>query len=221
MVSQIRAIETEWRGCLFRSRLEARWAVYFEALCIDWEYEPEGFVLDDGRQYLPDFLLHGIEGRGGPDLYVEVKGHMSEHDMEKVRGFAEHRPIYIVGSIPYDGQHDGKHWFALMEEACYKWPYPYNFETVDGDHFGAFLGVDAFGRPRLFGDDGTYLADAHEWANSAALCAAKQARFEHRERPEDAMGFTAAIEAVRTARVERRPFDKSSMFNQATEFKED
>ena len=201
-MSQIKAIETEWRGCLFRSRLEARWAVYFEALCIDWEYEPEGFVLDDGKQYLPDFLLHGIEGRGGPDLYVEVKGHMSERDMKKVRGFAEHRPIYIVGSIPYDGQHDGKHWFALMEEACYKWPYPYNFETVDGD-------------------DGTYLADAHEWANSAALCAAKQARFEHRERPEDAMGFTAAIEAVRTARVERHPFDKNSMFDQVTEFKED
>lgn len=219
-MSQIRPIETEWRGCRFRSRLEARWAVYFEALCIDWEYEPEGFVLDDGKQYLPDFLLHGIEGRGGPDLYVEVKGHMTQRDMEKVRGFSRHKPIYIVGNIPYDGQR-GNQWFTLMEKASYEWPYPYNFEFIDGDNFGAFLGVDAHGAPRLFGDDGSYLCDSHERANNAALCAAKQARFEHRERPEESMGFSPAQEAVHMARVQTLPFDKGSMFDQTTEFKED
>jgi hypothetical protein len=197
----VRAIETEWHGCRFRSRLEARWAVYFEALLIDWEYEPEGFVLDDGTYYLPDFLLHGLDGkgRGGPDLYVEVKGRMSERDYRKVKEFAKHEQIYIVGDIPYCG--DGRQWYEYMSERAYEWPYPYNLETVDGDPFGGYLGVDNEGRPTLFGDDSNYLRDAHEWAMNAAIDAAKQARFEHGERPEDAWGFSEAQRAVRHARL--------------------
>lgn len=72
----IRAIETRYAGCHFRSRLEARWAVFFDTANIRWEYEPEGF--EDTRwsdendcsptRYLPDFYL--------PDTstWVEVKG---------------------------------------------------------------------------------------------------------------------------------------------------
>jgi hypothetical protein len=66
-VTTIKAIETKYAGCRFRSRLEARWAVFFNAMGIAWEYEPEGFVVD-GRPYLPDFLLP--ESR----TWVEVKG---------------------------------------------------------------------------------------------------------------------------------------------------
>jgi len=61
----MRAIETRYAGHLFRSRLEARWAVCFDALGIPWEYEPEGYWLDNGP-YLPDFRLWG-------QLHVEVK----------------------------------------------------------------------------------------------------------------------------------------------------
>lgn len=53
----MRAIDTRYAGRLFRSRLEARYAVLFDALGIKWDYEPEGFVLDDGSRYLPDFWL--------------------------------------------------------------------------------------------------------------------------------------------------------------------
>jgi hypothetical protein len=41
----LRPIETHYRGCRFRSRIEARWAVFFDALGIKWSYEPEGFSL--------------------------------------------------------------------------------------------------------------------------------------------------------------------------------
>ena len=63
----MKAIQTEYKGYLFRSRLEARWAVFFDACGIRWEYEPEGIVLSDGSFYLPDFYL--------PDFhcYFEVK----------------------------------------------------------------------------------------------------------------------------------------------------
>ena len=64
----IKAIETLYHGCLFRSRKEARLAVLLDYLHIRWEYEPEGYEFDNGARYLCDFLL--------PDdsLWVEVKG---------------------------------------------------------------------------------------------------------------------------------------------------
>lgn len=49
-------IETAYAGCRFRSRLEARWAVFFDALGVPWEYEPQGYSLPSGP-YLPDFRL--------------------------------------------------------------------------------------------------------------------------------------------------------------------
>jgi hypothetical protein len=65
----IRAIETLYRGCRFRSRLEARWAVFFQTLGVPWHYEPEGFVLSTGEWYLPDFLVH-LKDRS---MWVEIK----------------------------------------------------------------------------------------------------------------------------------------------------
>lgn len=56
-MSEFKAVQTEYKGYLFRSRLEARWAVFFDALGIEWEYESEGVVLSNGTQYLPDFYL--------------------------------------------------------------------------------------------------------------------------------------------------------------------
>lgn len=69
MTATIKAIETSYRGYRFRSRLEARWAVFFDVLDTHWEYEPEGFVLSDGSCYLPDFWLPNVR-RGS---WAEVK----------------------------------------------------------------------------------------------------------------------------------------------------
>lgn len=79
----IRAIETTYRGVRFRSRLEARWAVFLDELGIDWEYEPQGYKLSDGTYYLPDFWLPKFN-RG---VYVEVKPFGG--DLSKARSFAE------------------------------------------------------------------------------------------------------------------------------------
>ncbi len=43
------ALETMYRGVVFRSRLEARWAVFFDWMYIRWEYEKEGVDLHVGR----------------------------------------------------------------------------------------------------------------------------------------------------------------------------
>lgn len=52
----IKPIETLYKGYRFRSRLEARWAVFFDELGIEYQYEPQGFEFD-GERYLPDFFL--------------------------------------------------------------------------------------------------------------------------------------------------------------------
>ena len=67
----MRAIETIYRGYKFRSRLEARWAVFFDAIGIKWEYELEGFVID-GVKYLPDFYLPILKA------WIEIKPFMPD-----------------------------------------------------------------------------------------------------------------------------------------------
>lgn len=53
----IKPIETYYNGYRFRSRLEARWAVFFDALGVKYEYETEGYHFESGINYLPDFYL--------------------------------------------------------------------------------------------------------------------------------------------------------------------
>ncbi|MEU5197276.1 hypothetical protein AB0G86_25045 [Streptomyces scabiei] len=76
----IKAIETAYAGCRFRSRLEARWAVAFDHMGIPWEYEPEGFEVGyseyGGDYYLPDFYLPQTK------TWVEVKGSADAFDFQ-------------------------------------------------------------------------------------------------------------------------------------------
>ncbi len=64
----IKPIETRYRGFRCRSRLEARWMVFFDHLGIEYHYEPEGFDLGELGYYLPDFWLPQVE------MWAEVKG---------------------------------------------------------------------------------------------------------------------------------------------------
>lgn len=76
MLSTIKAIETVYpwpNGPRYRSRLEARWAVFFDTLGIKYEYEKEGYTLKSGR-YLPDFWLPQVS------MWAEVKPIEFEYD---------------------------------------------------------------------------------------------------------------------------------------------
>lgn len=71
------AIETIYNGFKFRSRLEARWALFFDTIGIKYQYECEGFKkmdLSDKNYiyYLPDFYLPESK------TWVEVKGDKNE-----------------------------------------------------------------------------------------------------------------------------------------------
>lgn len=110
--NEIKPIETEYNGYRFRSRLEARWAVFFDQIGMKYNYELEGYSLSDGSMYLPDFYL--------PDCnyYVEVKG-MSDHlldDIAKLKRFVldKKTAVIILSNIPYDPDSKGLFWFPIQ-----------------------------------------------------------------------------------------------------------
>lgn len=64
-------IQTRYKGYNFRSRLEARYAVFLDALGLRWEYELEGFQLPSGW-YLPDFKVQMPQLLPG-HFWLEIK----------------------------------------------------------------------------------------------------------------------------------------------------
>ncbi len=64
----MRSLPTIYRNNYFRSRTEARHALFMDALGEKWDYETVGFDLDDGDKYMPDFWLPRL------NMYLEIKG---------------------------------------------------------------------------------------------------------------------------------------------------
>ena len=96
-IGTIKPIETAYQGYRLRSRLEARWAVFFDELPIPWQYELEGFDPGDGVNYLPDFYLPVH------DAFVEVKSALaalSRHEWEKMARLMPHKNLLLVAGLP-------------------------------------------------------------------------------------------------------------------------
>lgn len=109
----IQAIETSYAGCRFRSRLEARWAVFFDHLGIAWRYEQEGYELPSGR-YLPDFVIKASQLGNNGEIFVEVKGMLdAKQHVRLIRAALELPPIsrygppfpqmLVLGNVPRPG----------------------------------------------------------------------------------------------------------------------
>ena len=187
----MKPLETEYKSYKFRSRLEARWAVFFDACDVKWEYEPEGFDLGEGLYYLPDFLLHDVLIRDSDlpqDLWVEVKGRMTEQDAKKIIKFANvhcaedvvDNPILVVTNIP-----DGDDIWDLMDymrDLAYEGNDLafFNLWTIDGDWFGAFPVINKQGRLVIEDDNCRCAGDRDDKATENAYKLARQARFKHK-----------------------------------------
>lgn len=96
-MERVKAIETQYNGYRFRSRLEARWAVFFDSYGIDYEYELEGFELGNGLRYLPDFYIPSLS------VFVEIKPNqqLSMTELRKIDAFAvggDKHLVLVMGS---------------------------------------------------------------------------------------------------------------------------
>lgn len=93
----MRAINTLYNGNYHRSRLEARWAVYFKTLGIEYEYEVEGYSTKNFN-YLPDFYFPKLK------FYGEVKrADFGDEDVERWSEFAKEidKPLVIFEGLPH------------------------------------------------------------------------------------------------------------------------
>jgi hypothetical protein len=164
--AKFKAIDTSYDGYLFRSRLEARWAVLFHALGITYEYEREGYDLGPDGWYLPDFWLpypdrlnwDRIPGAGH---WLEIKGQFpTEAELDKLQALAKltNHTSYLAYGLP------GEHflYFAHRSGRC-GWM---TYDMEDATLFPLFV---LCGR----------LADANRSQLLDAIQQAKQARFKH------------------------------------------
>ena len=124
-----KAIKTNYDGCRFRSRLEARWAVFLNEIQVDWDYEPEGFLVNVGNAklpWLPDFRLENGQ-------LVEVKGDLNEEQMVRLillaTGAAQcgnDSDVVILGRIP---KYRSARWPVQLHSHDGLWALPWDLMT--------------------------------------------------------------------------------------------
>jgi len=104
-----KALVTKYNGYNFRSRLAARWAVFFDTVGIDYVYESQQYDLADGLTYVPDFYLQrGIrflgEEKPRQDVWVTVLRDVDLPDdvREQVVGFVQEtgKNVLLMGGAP-------------------------------------------------------------------------------------------------------------------------
>ena len=160
----VKPIQTTYAGYRFRSRLESRWAVFFDTLHIKWEYEPEGFQTKYGF-YLPDFYLSEI------GCYAEVK--------PQYFTVAQYQRCAVLprGCLLLDQPHPTARPYYLA--GCSESYSPYTPEPDSGFGWFVFIMSQDKRRPWLmFGED---YAKSFRRFELEAENAAKAARFEYGE----------------------------------------
>ncbi len=174
----MKAIETVYNGYRFRSRLEARWAVFFDVLGIQYEYEKEGFEFDDGTKYLPDFWLPQV------NVWAEVKPKpLTDEEIRKcvLLYAATGEPCMALEGLPNFKEYD------------YIYPPGALFDNPTMVRLPHTIGTGYLDEHRFFcqgypdENDHSYFDNysSLKWGDqrfTAAVIAAKSARFEHGER---------------------------------------
>lgn len=175
---EIKAIETVYKGYRFRSRLEAKWAFYFDVLGVEWLYEAEGFDLGPLGYYLPDFLFPGwgCWGEVKPSAFTEDEYNKCAALAPKcllLEGMPDHKLYYLTGhtgGAVYDDELDDS---ISLEDS-------YQFYLSGENYWRIHLPSSAI-KKRLWYSFGE---DISSYYPNPAVGYAKQARWEHGEQPE-------------------------------------
>ena len=195
-----KAIEVKWHGCRFRSKLEAQWAIVFECIGLEWAYEPMGYKLGNGLWYMPDFLVAGLVGVGDGWTFVEVKGKMRDIDRSKIDEFSKHYPLYVVGEVPYTDPFGSQH-RAFGRDTCFHSLSRIFVERSAGVIESGAIGVGRDGMPEIVPE---WDWNGDEQATRLAFLAARYARFDHGETPEQQQEFRDAQRRIQQLKTESK-----------------
>lgn len=192
MSKTIKPIETMYRGYRMRSRLEARWATFFDSLGILWKYEVDGFNID-GRNYLPDFFLPYMpQQHQGWGFWVEIKPvPLSSEQIKLIDGLAKatgHRAYAICGD-PWQEQYTVSVFQHYRDAAPASVPLLtgqfYEQHTIIDCKSHFEFGIWSGGKKFQFAAAEAYERTETLGHLSHAFGRARQARFEHNERERD------------------------------------
>ena len=180
----MKPIQTFYKGYCFRSRLEARWAIFLDALNAKWSYEVEGFDVD-GIWYLPDFWVHDW------NVWIEIKGKAAseeEHRKCELLARASGKSVLLVVGEPWSQNDKNEYDVTLYESENFDRSGTTGWEFGEGRRCSEeiWLVSDVYGaftlRPVTHErDDGYPLSGSYAGTIIAALASARSARFEHGE----------------------------------------
>jgi hypothetical protein len=165
----MRPIQTSYRGYFFRSRLEARWAVFFDSLKIKWEYEPEGYHLSDGEMYLPDFWLPNF--CGGAGIFAEVKPERVVDEKAKRLAMDSGRSVLMACGVPSAMAYQYIYSDGSVGESMFAQKY-----LPGGSNASEYR---LFSEPGIQDEDGSIEERFMDHSVLAAIVRARSARFEH------------------------------------------
>ena len=112
--------ETRYKGKCFNSELEARWAVFFDALGVAYERATEAVDLGELGQCTPGFKLGRLSKKGSESAWIEIRSEPpTDDDVERcvalakatqcdgfiiagAPGFREGQPTYSTTAILHD-----------------------------------------------------------------------------------------------------------------------
>ncbi len=181
----MKPIETIYKGFRFRSRIEARWATFYDSLGIEWEYEKEGYDLGNGILYLPDFYIPHL------DCFIEIKGeYPGQKDQDKISILAQEskKNVYVFTGqieIPYGEKYNPDKSFVYScfvdnNIYCVSWD---NEQHWCECRFCGFLGTEWSGMvnrlPCVCGSDSSRYSNYDSPLLLQSYYHAKQARFEY------------------------------------------
>lgn len=118
-----RPIDTKFGGRNYRSRLEARWAVFFQEMGYHFEYEPEGMDID-GTWYLPDFrlMLRLDDSSREYPVWAEVKPNgFDQYERHKcfLLSAARNETVFMLDGFPdFRAYEVYQTWNAPAGESC-------------------------------------------------------------------------------------------------------
>ena len=107
----MKSIDTFYNGNFYRSRLEARWAYFFDLCGVKYLYEPEGFKNGNNEMYLPDFYLPETYLRDGFNIpYIENEDNNAWE--KRFNEAVKEKGVYIEIKHEFYNQNDfKKDWF--------------------------------------------------------------------------------------------------------------
>lgn len=92
---------TTFKGIDYRSKLEAKWAAFFDALDVRVEYEPQGFMFHDpvgqSISYRPDFYFPEFEAWGEVKPVAPTRAESAKAEMLSKN---THQAVYIFIGPP-------------------------------------------------------------------------------------------------------------------------